>query len=152
VRQPRDLLGLLRPRRERPRCRCAADERYELAPFLIELHRIPHDERGPPRRIPNWQRSVSGCRNDFATRYAATRPRHSGERLLGGDPFTVQTLQTSAAVAWSSVSTASGVITLRLNPSTQADIAHASGLFATRIFSCSRCKHMAGVSLPALRR
>ncbi len=39
-----DLLGdaavwLLRPRRERPRCRRAAEQRDELAPFqLIELH------------------------------------------------------------------------------------------------------------------
>src|SRR5262245_44031109 len=36
---------LLRARRERPRGR-AADERDELVPFLIELHAIPHDERG----------------------------------------------------------------------------------------------------------
>src|SRR5262245_49006421 len=33
-------------RRERPRSGCAAEQRYKLAPFWIELHAIPHDERG----------------------------------------------------------------------------------------------------------
>jgi hypothetical protein len=32
-------------RRERPSSR-AAEQRDEIAPFLIELHAIPHDERG----------------------------------------------------------------------------------------------------------
>ena len=37
----RRLLGL-RPRYERPRSRCAAEKRDELAPFqLIELHSVP---------------------------------------------------------------------------------------------------------------
>jgi hypothetical protein len=35
-------LALLRPRRERPRSRRAAEERDELAPFqLIEMHQMP---------------------------------------------------------------------------------------------------------------
>ena len=50
----------LRARRERPRRGRAADERYDLAPPLIELHAIPHAERGPHCRISNWRRSVSG--------------------------------------------------------------------------------------------
>jgi hypothetical protein len=37
---------LLRARRKRPRCRCAADERDEVPPVLTELHANPHDERG----------------------------------------------------------------------------------------------------------
>src|SRR5262245_46965348 len=61
------LLGICRAhqqnqngaRRERPRGR-ATKQRDEVAPFLIELHAIPHAERGPRRRISNWQRSVSG--------------------------------------------------------------------------------------------
>jgi hypothetical protein len=51
---------LLRTRRERPCCRRAAKQRYEVAPVVIELHAIPHDERGPHRRISNCRRSVSG--------------------------------------------------------------------------------------------
>jgi hypothetical protein len=51
---------LLRPRRERPSRCCTADERDELPPILTELHAIPHDERGPHRRISNWGRSACG--------------------------------------------------------------------------------------------
>jgi aminoglycoside phosphotransferase (APT) family kinase protein len=50
-------------RRERPRRRSAAEQRDELAPVLTELHAIPHDERGPHRRISNWRRSVSAYSN-----------------------------------------------------------------------------------------
>src|SRR5262249_29215766 len=50
----------LQSRRERSHDRRAAPQRDELAPFLIEWHVIPHDERGPHRRISNWRRSVSG--------------------------------------------------------------------------------------------
>jgi len=39
-------IALLRPCRERPCGRRAAEQRDELAPFLIELHPIPHAERG----------------------------------------------------------------------------------------------------------
>jgi hypothetical protein len=53
-------IGLLRARRQRPRRCRAAEDRDELAPVLTELHAIPHDERGPHRRISNWRRSVSG--------------------------------------------------------------------------------------------
>ncbi len=55
-----DFSGLLRARRERPRGCGAAEQRYEVAPVAIELHAIPHDERGPHRRISNCRRSVSG--------------------------------------------------------------------------------------------
>jgi hypothetical protein len=42
-----DLADLLRARRERPRSRCAAEKRDELAPFqLIELHSIPVNQAG----------------------------------------------------------------------------------------------------------
>src|SRR5262249_27008884 len=37
---------LLRARRQRPRGRRAAEQRDERAAFWIELHAIPHDERG----------------------------------------------------------------------------------------------------------
>jgi hypothetical protein len=40
--------------------RSAAEQRDEFAPLLIELHAIPHAERGPHCRISNWRRSVSG--------------------------------------------------------------------------------------------
>jgi hypothetical protein len=57
------VLNTARPlapdRRERPRSR-AAEQRYEVAPFWIELHAIPHAEWGPHRRISNWRRPVSG--------------------------------------------------------------------------------------------
>jgi hypothetical protein len=50
----------LRARRERPRCRCAADERDELAAFqVIELLSVPC-QPGPDCRISNWLGSVSG--------------------------------------------------------------------------------------------
>src|SRR4029450_321959 len=49
-------LPLLRTRHERPRCRCAAEERDELAPFQsIELHSIPASQ-GRIARISNCQR------------------------------------------------------------------------------------------------
>jgi len=39
---PPHALALLRTRRERPRNRCAAEQRDELAPFpLMEMHPIP---------------------------------------------------------------------------------------------------------------
>src|SRR5262249_27208968 len=48
-------LRLLRPRRERPRRYCAAEKRYELAPFdLIELHSVPRCQLGPDCRISNY--------------------------------------------------------------------------------------------------
>jgi hypothetical protein len=40
------LNSLLRARRKRPRGSRAAQKRDELAPSLVELHAIPHDERG----------------------------------------------------------------------------------------------------------
>jgi hypothetical protein len=50
--------GLLRPKR--PRYRCAADKRDEVAAFqLIELHSFPASQ-GPLCRISNCKRSVSG--------------------------------------------------------------------------------------------
>src|SRR5262245_57828285 len=52
-------LALLRSRRDRPRHR-AAEQRDEVASVAIELHAIPHDERGPHHRVSNWRRSVSG--------------------------------------------------------------------------------------------
>jgi hypothetical protein len=42
---------LLRIYCKRPHCRGAAEQRDELAPFLIELHAIPHEERGAPQDI-----------------------------------------------------------------------------------------------------
>jgi hypothetical protein len=61
-------LGLLRPRRERPRRCRAAEQRNELAPFpLTEMHPIP---QGPDRtgRIADWSGSVSGMLQTFAAR------------------------------------------------------------------------------------
>jgi hypothetical protein len=46
----------------------AAEERDELAPFWIELHAIPHAERGPHRSISNWRRSVQRLVELFRTR------------------------------------------------------------------------------------
>jgi hypothetical protein len=63
---------LLRTRRERPRGYRAAEQRDEVPPVLTELHANPHDERGPHRRISNWQRSVSGY---------SSQPRRSQSRI-----------------------------------------------------------------------
>jgi hypothetical protein len=54
--------ALLRPRRERPRNRRAAEQRDELATLqLVELHSVPR-QPGPDCRISNWQRSsVDTC-------------------------------------------------------------------------------------------
>jgi hypothetical protein len=57
ISQPPGIAGCC-AHRERPRSYRATQQRNELAPFLIRLHPIPHDEWGPHRRIPNWQRSV----------------------------------------------------------------------------------------------
>jgi hypothetical protein len=42
-----------RARGERPGGSRAAEQRDEVPPVLTELHAIPHDERGPHRRISN---------------------------------------------------------------------------------------------------
>src|SRR5215470_7482980 len=66
-------LALLRPRRERPRGRRAAEQRDEVAPFyLIEWHSIPH-QPGPNTRISNWPGSVRGYSGRFARNIVPTR-------------------------------------------------------------------------------
>ena len=69
------------------RCgRCAAQKRDSV---VIELHAIPHDERGPHRRIPNWQGSASGYPSvtQASPRSAGSiaREMKSDTRTHGGD-------------------------------------------------------------------
>ena len=51
---------LLRPRRERPRGGRAAEQRDELAPFLIDRIAFGPRQPGPVCRISNWRGAVSG--------------------------------------------------------------------------------------------
>jgi hypothetical protein len=65
--QARDLCGLLRARRERPRGHRAAEQRDEITSSqLIELHSVSCHP-GPDCRISNWRGSVSGHRSDCTT-------------------------------------------------------------------------------------
>src|SRR5262249_9141240 len=101
--ETRDSDRLLRPRRERPRGGCAAEQRDELAAFqLSELHSIPASQdrlqdielagvrvgeivlrMATTCRVPRTELGASGprSRRQHAPRLAATRitPAHSGE-------------------------------------------------------------------------
>src|SRR5262249_288277 len=60
----------------------AAEERDELAPFWIELHAIPHAERGPHRAISNWRRSVQRLVELFRTASCSPMPSESGRAVV----------------------------------------------------------------------
>src|SRR5262249_29010508 len=80
---PSDLRLLLRACRERPRGCRAAEQRDERAPFLIELHAIPHAERGTAPQYTELAAISQRVAGDFRTRRLLARAmahRTSGRR------------------------------------------------------------------------